>query len=116
MFLYYAQAVDATMLPALGSIASQQVNPTEHTMQKVKLLLDYSATHPDAIITYRYSDIVLARHSDASYLFESGSRSREGGNFFMTDELATLPNNGAFITISQIIKAAMSLVVEAELY
>ena len=33
----------------------------------------------------------------------------------MTDELATLPNNGAFITISQIIKAAMSLVVEAEL-
>ena len=36
MFLYYAQAVDATMLPALGSIASQQVNPTERTMQKSK--------------------------------------------------------------------------------
>ena len=31
-FLYYAQAVDATMLPALGLIASQQAAPTEQTM------------------------------------------------------------------------------------
>ena len=33
-FLYYDQSVDATMLPALGSIASQQANPTERTMLK----------------------------------------------------------------------------------
>ena len=75
-FLYYARALEATMLPALGSIASQHANPTEWTMQKAKQLLDYSATHPDAIITYRDSDMVLDGHSSASYLSESGSRSR----------------------------------------
>ena len=35
-FIYYAQSVDPTMLTALGSIAAQQANPKEHTMQKVK--------------------------------------------------------------------------------
>ena len=35
--------------------------------------LDYSATHPDAIITYRYSDMVLDGHIDASYLSEANS-------------------------------------------
>ena len=58
------------MLTALGSIATQQANPTERTMQKVKKILDYAATHPDAIITYRASDMVLVGHSDASYLSE----------------------------------------------
>ena len=35
-FLYYNRAVDANMLPALGSIASQQANHTESTMKKEK--------------------------------------------------------------------------------
>ena len=43
-FIYYSWAVDATMLPALSSIATQQANPTEHTMAKVKQLLDYAIT------------------------------------------------------------------------
>ena len=67
-FLYYARAIDATMLPALGSIATQQASPTENTMKKVKHFLDYAASHPDAIITYRASDMVLSAHSNASYL------------------------------------------------
>ena len=50
-FLYYDRAVGATMLPALGYIESQQSNPTERTMQKAKQMIEYSATHPDAIIT-----------------------------------------------------------------
>ena len=78
-FLYYARALDPTMLPALGSIATQQANPTENTMKKVKQFLDYAATHPDAIITYRARDMVLAVNSDTSYLSESKARSRAGG-------------------------------------
>ena len=35
-FLYYARAIDATMLPSLGSVATQQAAPNESTMQKVK--------------------------------------------------------------------------------
>ena len=67
-FLYYARVVDVTMFPALGSIANQQANTMENTMKKVKQFLDYAATHRDAIITYHASDMVLAGHSDASYL------------------------------------------------
>ncbi len=70
-FLYYAQCVDSTMLTALGSIATQQANPTTNTMIKVKHFLDYAFTHPDAIVTYQASDMVLAAHNDASYLLEA---------------------------------------------
>ena len=70
-FLYYARALDVTMLPALESLATQQASPTENTMTKVKQFLDYAATHPDAIITYHASDMVLAGHSDASHLSET---------------------------------------------
>jgi hypothetical protein len=36
VFLYYAQAVDGTMLTALSAIASEQANPTANTMKKCK--------------------------------------------------------------------------------
>ena len=64
-FLYYAQAFDPTILTVLGSIAAQQANPTEHMMKKVKRLLDYAVTHPDAILAYHASEMVLAVHSNA---------------------------------------------------
>jgi len=50
--LYYAHCVDNTMLPALGSLATHQANPMQNTKKIVHQLLDYAATHPDAIITY----------------------------------------------------------------
>ena len=115
VFLYYARAVDCTMLAALGSIATQQSNPTENTMAKVQQLLDYAATHPDAIITYRASDMILAAHSDASYLSESKARSRAGGHFFLSENDTFPSNNGAVLTVAQIIKAVMSSAAEAEL-
>ena len=99
MFLYYAQSVDATMLPALGSIASQQAAPKEQLMERVRQLLDYAATHPDAIITYRASAMVLTGHSDESYLSEAKYQSRVGGHFLMTDDTAEPPNNGTVTTI-----------------
>ena len=39
-------------------------------MKKVTHFLDYAASHPDAIITYNASNVVLVGHSDASYLSE----------------------------------------------
>ena len=50
-FLYYAGAIDSIILPALGYIATKKEAPTENTTQKVKKILDYAATHLDAIIT-----------------------------------------------------------------
>ncbi len=72
-FLYYARCVDALMLPALGMLATQQASPTKNTMKKIKQFLDFVATHPDAVITYHTSDMVLAGHSDASYLSKSNA-------------------------------------------
>ena len=73
VFLYYARAVDLTMLPALGTPATQQAAPTQNTMKKSHQLLDYAATHPDAIITYHASDMLLVVHSDALYLSKSNA-------------------------------------------
>ncbi len=113
--LYYARCVNSTMLPALGSLATQQANPMQNTKKIVHQLLDYATTHPDAIITYQASDMVLAGHSNASYLLETNARSRAGGHFFMSNNEAIPSNNGGILTISQIIKAVMSSVAEAEI-
>ncbi len=102
------------MLVALGSLATQQANPTKNTMTKVTQFLDYTATHPDAIVTYHSSNMVLAGHSDASYLSESNARSRAGGHFFMSNNTAKPPNNGAILTTAQVTKVVMSSAAEAE--
>ena len=116
MFLYYARCINATMLPALGLLATQQANPTLNTFKKVKQLLDYAAKHLDAIVTYHASDMVLAGHSNVSYLSESQARSIAGGNFFMSAMLTCdmPPNNGAVMTISKTIKAVLSSAAKAE--
>jgi hypothetical protein len=103
------------MLTALGSIATQQANTTKNTMIKVKQFLDYASTNPDAIVTYQASDMVLAAHSDASYLLEANARSQAGGHFFMSSNIPCPHNNGAVLTIAQIIKAVMSLAAEAKI-
>jgi hypothetical protein len=68
--LYYARAVDMTVLMALSTIASEQTKGTERTMEKALQVLDYLATHPDATIRFCTTDMVMNIHSDASYLSE----------------------------------------------
>lgn len=66
--------------------------------------LDHAATHPDAIITYQASHMVLAAHSNTAYLSESKARSRADGHFFMSEDDEEPHNNGAVLTVSQIVK------------
>ena len=103
------------MIVALGSITTQKLAPTENTIKKINQLLDYAATHLDSGITFRASDMVLAAHSDAYYLYKTKVQSRAGGRFFMFKDKTYPKNNGAVLTISQIIKAVMSSAAEAEL-
>jgi hypothetical protein len=59
MLLHYdARAVDATILPALSSLATKQAKPTQRTIEKVK----YCATQEEAIITYSASKMILCIH------------------------------------------------------
>ena len=39
-------------------------------------------THPDAVFSYKSSDMVIHVHSDDSYLSEPKSQSRVGGHYF----------------------------------
>jgi hypothetical protein len=51
-FLYYALAIDPTILMALSDIATQQAAPTENTKKQVDQFFDYMWTHPNAKIRY----------------------------------------------------------------
>jgi hypothetical protein len=115
VLLYYARAVNSTLLVALSSLASAQVAPTEHTMSLVKCLLDYVATQPKAILMYEKSDMILAIHSDTSYLSKASARSRVRGHFFCSEESEKPRNNSAVHNISKILKAIMSSTAKAEL-
>jgi hypothetical protein len=64
--LYYASAVDPTVLMPLNDIAMEQAKATEKTQAATNQLLDYLTTHPDATIIYHDSDMILQIHSDAS--------------------------------------------------
>ncbi len=68
--LYYARAVDMTVLMALSSIAVEQMKATERTKDKCTQLLDYLAGHADAKVRFHKSDRIMNIHSDASYLSE----------------------------------------------
>jgi hypothetical protein len=103
------------MLLPLGSLATQQTNPTQNTKTLVHQFLDYAATHSDAIIRYRASNMVLAGHSNASYLLETNACSRAGGHFFVSNNDSIPNNNGLILTISQILKVVMSSAAEAEI-
>ena len=103
------------MITALRTLATQQAAPNETTLRNVHQFLYYSASHPDAIITFNVSDMVLVGHSDAYYLSKSKACSRARGNIFLSNNSSNPPNNGAVLTIAQIIKAVMSSVAEAEL-
>jgi hypothetical protein len=92
VLLFYARAIDSTMLVALGSLAAAQSQGTEATAKAAIHLLNYAATHPDATIRYHASAMFLHIHSDASYLSESKARSRAGGLHFLSDKPNPDPN------------------------
>ena len=80
-----------------------------------KQYLDFMASQEDAVLTYRASDIILAIHSDASYLSKPKYPSHAGGHMFMAGKDEIPINNGAVLNISHIIRAVMSSATETEL-
>ena len=118
IFLFYARAVDLTMLPALGSLAAQQSAPTKKTFQALTQFLNYAASHPDAVIRFRASDMLLTVESDCSYLSEPKARSRWAGFHFLgernTTTLVSRPNGPVHVPC-QILKEVVSSAAEGEL-
>jgi hypothetical protein len=113
--LYYARAVDPTVLMLLSDIATEQKKATEKTQAATNQLLDYLVTHPDATIRYHASDMILHIHSDASYLSVSNARSRLGGLFFRGDKSPQEDNlNGSILNAAAVIKNVVASAAESE--
>jgi len=93
VLLYYARAMDSTLLTALGTLAMQQAKGTCTMMMAIMQLLNYCATHPDATIQYHASDMVLWTHSDASYLTAPQGRSHTTGYCCLSSNPAMPPTN-----------------------
>jgi hypothetical protein len=106
--LYYARAVDPTLLAALNTIATRQANGTRALADACHQLLDYVAMHPNAGLRYHACNMILAIHTDSSYLSEMGGRSCAAGHFYLTTQNDEDFNNGAVLTLFPIIKHVMS--------
>ena len=59
--------------------------------------------------------MILATHSDVSYLSIPQARSRAGSHFVLSSNADIPPNNGAVLNIAHIIKHVMASATEAEL-
>ena len=119
--LFYARAIDSTILNAIGEFATEQSQATKSTMDKLSQLLNYCAAHPDVTVRFTASDMILAVESDASYLSVVKGRSRAAGYFFLTNKLLALPTspykpkNGAMHVLCHIMREALSSAAKAEL-
>jgi hypothetical protein len=84
-------------------------------MKLAKQFLDYMARQEEAVLTFHASNMVLAVHSNASYLSEPKACSRAGRHMFMAGREKIPRNNGAVLNILQIIRVVMSSAAKAEL-
>jgi hypothetical protein len=126
VLLYYARALDSTMLAALGTIGSDQASATQETMDALTHLLNYCASNPDATIRFVGSDMFLLVASDASYLSAKKARSRVAAYLYLSDlpidptkppapDSPMPKHNGAVAVLCQIMKEVVSSAAEAEL-
>jgi hypothetical protein len=115
--LYYARAVDPTLIMPINVLASEQSKATAVTADKVIKLFNYCNTHPETKIRYHASDMILHIHSDASYLSEKEAKIRAGGFFYMGSSTNTdiKLTNGAILINSKVLKHVMSSAAEAEI-
>lgn len=103
------------MLMTLSKNASQQATATEQTKADVKQFLDYCATHPDAVIRYKASDMELKGHSHASYLTSLAARSHVGGHWYLGKRNDPDFFNGPILNITGVLRLVASPASEAEI-
>ena len=118
-FLYYGRGVDPTVLPALGDISTAQAAPTDNTVKKTSMLMDYLHTFPNAKLRFYAGNMQLHIESDAAYLVIPGARSRAAGHFYLAASAA--PNkkyagrfNAPIHTECRTIRNVVSSAAEAE--
>lgn len=112
--LFYARAIDNTMLTAVNHVSSDQAKPTQQVLSAAHRIMQYAAAYPCHKLVYKACDMVLYIQSDASYLSRSNARSVAGGLLYCSNNDDTETINGAILAVSCIIPTVCSAVSEAE--
>ena len=121
---FYVRAVDHIMLVLLGEFSIKQTLGTasEKGGRGCSLFLNYAATHPNTVIQYHASGMVLHVDSGASYLSVIKARSIVGGHHYLSSPSVNgtkppvthpLPN-GPLRAVCSVMKNGMVSAVEAE--
>jgi hypothetical protein len=112
--LYYARAVDPTMLTTTNHISSQQALPTQAVKEQAICLLRYAAAYPNNAIVYKKSKMHVILQVDASYFSRSKARFVAGGIAYFGDADDPTTENGMIHAISSIIDVVVASASEAE--
>mmetsp|Transcript_8846 Transcript_8846/g.12587 ORF Transcript_8846/g.12587 Transcript_8846/m.12587 type:complete len:194 (+) Transcript_8846:562-1143(+) len=110
-FLYYARAIDITILRALNNLSHTQNKSNQHTLKNLHHLMDYLFTKPNVCICYKASNMQLTADSDAAFLILPLAKSRVGGYFALG---TNVPNNGPMYFKCKLLKQVVSSAAEAE--
>ena len=110
-FLFYARAVNNTMMHALNDIAAS--TDVESTYNATVYFLNCAACNPDAEIIYHTSDMILQVDSNAVYLVSSKAQSRARG-YHLLGNTAKTQFNGPVLILAKIIKNVMASAAKAE--
>ena len=77
--------------------------------------MDYLHTHPNAVVRFHASDIILYIESDAAYLVLTQARSRVSSIFYLSNTTSGRPPlNGAIQVICKTLQNVVSFADEAE--
>ena len=114
--LYYARALDNTILATLNQLGTQQALPTENTKKAVKHLLDYVYTYRQTYLQFNASDMILHVDSDAAYLVLPKARSRIAGFFRLRNKQNNThkQENGAILVECKALRWVVTSAAEAE--
>ncbi len=92
-----------------------QASATQNTLAECKQLLDHLALHPNDGITFKASNMILAAHSDASYLSKSKSCSQAGAHIFLSNDDPIPQSDGPVLSIAAVMRSVYALAGEAKL-
>ena len=115
-FIHYAN-IDPCIKPTLNEIGTVQAAPTTDTNDKVQMLMDYLHDHPDGVLRYHASDMILQLEADGAYLVLPKARSRAAARFILGNDPTSHPspmNNAPIYVMCNTIKNVMSSAAEAE--
>jgi hypothetical protein len=76
--LFYARALDLSLLTAVCQLSSHQSTPTQHDLTSAHRLLNYASSHPNPHKTIHPSSMALWTCTDASFLSRPKSGSVAG--------------------------------------